>query len=58
MTDEKTKKREIRGLVVACREFGLKSGIIITNDAPETFTIERIKITAIPFSLWLLTDAL
>ncbi|MBI5607240.1 MAG: hypothetical protein HY879_28235 [Deltaproteobacteria bacterium] len=57
MTDGKTKKREVRGLVDACRAFGLNSGVIITNDAPETFTIERIKITNIPLSLWLLTDA-
>ena len=58
LTEEKTKKREIRGLVGACQEFGLKSGVMITNDPADEFIVERIKIRSVPLSLWLLSGDL
>lgn len=56
LADEKTKKRELRGIVDACKEFGLKRGIIITSDTSEDFEVERIKIHAVPLYQWLLSD--
>lgn len=54
--DEKTKKRELRGIVDACKEFGLKQGVIITNNTSEDFEVEKIKIHAVPLYRWLLSD--
>jgi uncharacterized protein len=55
LADEKTKRREIRGLVDACKEFGLKKGTIITNDSLEDFEVEKIKIRSVPLYRWLLS---
>lgn len=54
LADEKTKRREIRGLVEACKIFNLKSGIIITSDILEDFMVEKIKLHLVPLSTWLL----
>ncbi|MEW6584348.1 MAG: ATP-binding protein [Nitrospirota bacterium] len=56
LADEKTKKREMRGIVDACKEFRLKRGIIITNDTSQDFEVEKINIRAVPLYYWLLTD--
>lgn len=56
LKDEKTKKREIRGLVEACKEFGLKSGIIITPDILEELVVDTIKLRSVPLSDWLLSN--
>lgn len=56
LADEKTKKRELRGIVDACKEFRLKKGIIITSSASEEFEVEKIKIHAVPLYLWLLKE--
>lgn len=54
LSDEKTKKREIRGVVDACKTFDKKSGIIITNEAIQDFEIDKIKIQIVPLYQWLL----
>ena len=54
LADEKTKRREIRGLVEACKIFNLKSGVIITSDILEDFMVEKIKLHLVPLSTWLL----
>ena len=56
LADEKTKRRELRGIVDACREFGLRQGIIITSDASEDFEVEKIRIQTVPLYRWLLSD--
>jgi uncharacterized protein len=56
LTDEKTKRREIRGLVAACKKFGLKSGVMITNDFLEEFEAEQVTLRPVPLAHWLLGD--
>jgi predicted AAA+ superfamily ATPase len=56
LADEKTKKREIRGLVEACKLFGLTSGIIITPDVMEELVVDTIKLRSVPLSDWLLSN--
>ena len=52
--EEKTKLREIRGLVACAKEFGVKSGSIITRDVDLHETISDVKIRFIPLWKWLL----
>lgn len=54
LKDEKTKKREIKGLVACAKELGFKEGIIITKDFEAIKTFERIKIKFVPLWKWLL----
>lgn len=52
MSDENTKSREIKGLIEACKNFDLKSGIIITFDSEDELIENGIKIKIIPFYKW------
>ena len=52
MGDENTKKREIKGLIEACKNFDLKSGTIITFDSEDELIENGIKIKIIPFYKW------
>lgn len=52
--DEKTKKREINGLVECAKEFKLKEGLVITKDYEAEEKIENKKIKFIPLRKWLL----
>lgn len=52
MSDENTKNREIKGLIEACKNFDLKSGIIITFDNEDELIENGIKIKIIPFYKW------
>lgn len=54
MDDEKTRKREINGLVACAKEFNLKNGLIITKNIERTETFQGIKIKFIPLWKWLL----
>lgn len=56
LADEKTKRRELRGIVDACKEFGLRQATIITSETREDIEVEKIKIRAVPLYLWLLSD--
>lgn len=51
--DEKTKKREINGLIQCAKELGLKKGKIITRDYEDSNTIEGISINFTPLWKWL-----
>jgi len=53
-SNEKTKKREIKGLVSACKEFKLKEGKVITEDFSGEENANGIKVRYIPLWLWLL----
>jgi hypothetical protein len=55
MSDGKTRKREIRGLMDCCEEFGLQSGLIVTLDSAEEIELNGIKISVVPLYRWLLT---
>jgi len=52
LSDPKTRKREIEGLLSAMDYFGLKKGFIITSDTEEQHTKEKKQITVIPFWRW------
>lgn len=54
LSDKKTRRREIAGLVSACKEFGLKEGIIITDDEREELEIDGVNVNVLPLHRWLL----
>lgn len=54
--DEKTRKREVDGLVEACKIYGLNRGLILTQDEEEEFIEENIAIQVIPIWKWLLQE--
>mgnify|MGYP005834815145 CR=1 FL=1 len=54
LNDEKTKDREIKGLISCAKEFKIKNGTIITKDYEAVNTVDEIKIEFIPLWKWLL----
>lgn len=54
LSDEKTKAREIDGLMEAMKSYGLKEGTIITENEQSSFEIKEFKIKVIPIWKWLL----
>lgn len=54
--DDKTKKREIEGLVKCAKEFGLKEGLIITKDFEAAEKVQGKTIKFVPLWKWLLGD--
>ena len=54
LTDEKIRKRELRGLLECCAAFGLKEGLIITLDGMEEFTENGVTVKVMPLYRWLL----
>ena len=57
MKDEKTRQREINGLVSALNAYNLTEGIVLTDDETEEITIDNKKIHIIPIWRWLLKDS-
>ena len=53
---EKTKEREINGLVQCAKETSLKEGLIITKDKGGHEEVEGIKIKFVPLRKWLLEE--
>ena len=53
-TDEKTKKREIGGLVKAMEEFKLNKGLVLTGDHEGEETVKKKRIVYKPLWKWLL----
>jgi predicted AAA+ superfamily ATPase len=54
LNSEKTKNREVRGLLTCTKEAGLKRGLIITKDFERVETVDEIIITFMPLWKWLL----
>jgi len=52
MSDEDTKKRELKGIVNVCKNFNLSRGIIITYDSEEKIIFDTIEIELVPFYKW------
>lgn len=48
ISEPDTRLREIRGLLAACKRFGLKQGTILTNDEKEIFKEQDIEVKVIP----------
>jgi len=53
-TDEETRKREVRGLVKAMEEFGLKEGLVLTEDFEGEEEVDGKRIVYRPLWKWLL----
>lgn len=49
------KSREVNGLIEAMEKFGLKQGLILTNDSEEEFVQQKKKIKIVPVWKWLLS---
>jgi predicted AAA+ superfamily ATPase len=54
LNSEKTKNREVCGLLTCTKEAGLKRGLIITKDFERVETVDEIIITFMPLWKWLL----
>lgn len=54
LADERTRKREVRALVQACRELGLDSGTIVTLYEEEQFVEEGVGVDVVPAWKWIL----
>jgi len=54
--DEKTRERELRGLVEAMQEYNLKKAIILTAEEKETITIDNLSINVVPIWQWMLNQ--
>ena len=54
LNGEKTKDREIKGLIFCAKELKIKKGTIITKDYEAVETLDEIKIEFIPLWKWLL----
>ncbi|MDD5656486.1 MAG: ATP-binding protein [Elusimicrobia bacterium] len=54
VVDEKTRKREVQGLAACAKEFGLKSGTIVTWDVERVEDVSGVKARFVPLWKWLL----
>ncbi|PCJ19386.1 MAG: ATPase [Candidatus Cloacimonadota bacterium] len=54
MENEDTRKRELKGLINACKKFGLTQGFIISYSEETTYVLDGIKINIIPLHDFLL----
>ncbi len=54
LNEAKTREREIKSLIVAMDELGLKQGLILTNDEEDEVKLEKKIITVKPVYKWLL----
>jgi len=54
LKEEKTKEREIKGLVECAKELGMREGLILTRDYQDKMKVDGISITFIPLWKWLL----
>lgn len=54
--DETTMKREIDGLIDACKKYNLKKGLVLSYEKEETLTQNSIEIEIKPIWKWLLED--
>ena len=48
LSDNKTREREIKGLVQSCQAFGLHEGVVLTLDQTEELEQERVQVRILP----------
>lgn len=53
-SDEETKQREVKGLLKAMEEFGLREGLVLTEDYAGVEKVDGKKVKFIPLWRWLL----
>ena len=56
MNDEKTRKREIEGLMEAMNAYGLAEGYILTMEEKEEFEIDGKQVHVLPTWEWMLRE--
>lgn len=56
LQDEKTRNRELEGLMEALDAFGLNEGMILTDDEEDIIEFEKCKINVMPVWKWLLLE--
>jgi len=54
MSEEETRKREIKGLLTVCKKLNLSHGFIITYESEDKILEDGVTITLIPFYKWAL----
>lgn len=54
LTDDKTRKREIEGLLECLRQHKIKQGIILTEDEHDSLEINGFSVKVLPLWYWLL----
>jgi predicted AAA+ superfamily ATPase len=55
ITSAETRKREIDGIIVAAKTFGLETGTLLNRDVEGEEIIDGIKISFVPIATWLLS---
>ena len=55
ISNPETRKREVKGLTDAMKEFNVKTGTIITFDTEDVLTVNNFTINVIPAWKWLLS---
>ena len=53
-TKHRTRKREVDGLIAACREFGKRDGLILTRDRTDEEEVDGITVRYRSIPYWLL----
>ncbi len=53
LEDERTRKREVAGLLEALKAYNLREGLIITEDEKETLVIDGKRVAIVPLYEWL-----
>ncbi len=56
ISDEGTKQRELKGLLIAMNEFNLDEGLLLTYDFEDEFEVEGKKIVVTPVWKWMLEN--
>ena len=53
MSDLETRAREVKGLIEACKNFDLKTALIVTYDSEDEIIEDGIEIKIVPFYKWM-----
>ncbi|WP_045220348.1 ATP-binding protein [Desulfonatronum thioautotrophicum] len=56
VSGQDTRRREVKGLAAACRQFSLEKGTIVVSDGPDTWEVNGLRIDIVPFYRFALSD--
>ncbi len=57
VSSQDTKRREVKGLAAACRQFNLEKGTFVVSDGPDTWEVDGLRIDVVPFYRFALSGA-
>ncbi len=57
LAEESTRQREVAGLLEACKTYGLKQGVILTEDEADEFSQDGVQVVVMPIWRWLVTTS-